>query len=467
MATAPAGEPQLRRGLGLRTSTATSAGLAFSALNYLGAVTVALFVAGDAAWLAILIAGLLALLAAFAFGELNSLYPTAAAIRLYMKHSMDDRVALTITFTYMSTIVMVIAADAFIVGRAIQYVLFPNQVLASFPIIAALILAAVVANLRGVRIAGNVQDLATYSVLAITAAVSVMALAGHGFALTTPVTGLFTGRGDPLRAVVAGVFLFSAFEWVTTTSEEVRDPRLIPRAMLIALVLLYLTTAAFTMALTSWFPDHTVLRDQPYPQLLLAQKALGQGGLVAMLVGTGITALNTFNGGFLTASRFLYATAREGNLPRSFSRLNDNAVPYVPVVLLGVSSLVVALLIYLTQAWLIVVAVGAALEAMIYAVAAYCVIVLRRRRPDAPRLMRMPFGYVTPVLALVIFAVLALAAGFTDPNDPTGTSPLPILLVGVMGALSAVYVLWYTPRLRHHATAAAPRSPRRPPRAKS
>jgi amino acid transporter len=462
MTAVAAPESQLRRGLGLRTSTATSAGLAFAALNFLGAVTVAIFVAGDAAWLAILIAGLLALLAAFAFGELNSLYPTAAAIRLYMKHSMDDRVALTITFTYMSTIVLVIAADAFIVGRAIQYVLFPSQVLASFPIIAFLILFAVAANLRGVRIAGNVQDLATYSVLVIVAVVSLLALAGHGFALTSPVSGLLAGKADPLRAVVAGVFLFSAFEWVTTTSEEVRDPRLIPRAMLIALVLLYLTTAAFTMALTSWFPDHAVLRDQPYPQLLLARKALGEAGLLAMLVCTGITALNTFNGGFLTASRFLYATAREGNLPRSFGRLNDNAVPFIPVIVLGVSSLVVALLIYLSQAWLIVVAVGAALEAMIYAVAAYCVIVLRRRQPDAPRLMRMPFGYVTPVLALAIFAVLALAAGFTDPNDPTGTSPLPILLVGAMGVVSAVYVLLYTPRLRKQASAAAPRKPRRP-----
>ena len=59
----------------------------------------------------------LALLAYGFFGELNGLYPTAAAIRLYMKRSMDDRAALTITFTYMTTIVLVIAADAFIVGR--------------------------------------------------------------------------------------------------------------------------------------------------------------------------------------------------------------------------------------------------------------------------------------------------------------------------------------------------------------
>ena len=59
-----------------------------------------------------LVAGALALLAYGFFGELNGMFPTAAAIRLYMKQAMDDRVALTITFTYLTTIVLVIASDA-------------------------------------------------------------------------------------------------------------------------------------------------------------------------------------------------------------------------------------------------------------------------------------------------------------------------------------------------------------------
>ena len=49
------------------------------------------------------------------------MFPTAAAIRLYMKRAMDDRAALTITFTYMTTIILVIASDAFIVGSALAH----------------------------------------------------------------------------------------------------------------------------------------------------------------------------------------------------------------------------------------------------------------------------------------------------------------------------------------------------------
>ncbi|HYR82779.1 MAG TPA: hypothetical protein VE422_01725 [Terriglobia bacterium] len=40
-----------------------------------------------------------------------------------MSKSMNDRVALVITFTYLSTIILVLAADAYIIGSAIAFVL--------------------------------------------------------------------------------------------------------------------------------------------------------------------------------------------------------------------------------------------------------------------------------------------------------------------------------------------------------
>src|SRR5271157_5611131 len=133
----------LRRALGLRTVVTTSTGLAFAALEYLAAAGLVTYVAGDSAYIPIIVAGILALLAWGFFGELNGMFPTAAAIRLYMKRSMDDRVALTITFTYLTTIVLVVAADAFIVGSAIAHVMGQSTWLAAL-VIALLLGAAVV-----------------------------------------------------------------------------------------------------------------------------------------------------------------------------------------------------------------------------------------------------------------------------------------------------------------------------------
>jgi amino acid transporter len=84
-------------------------------------VQIAAFMAGDSAWVALFIAGLLALLAALCFSELNGLYPTAAAVRQYIKSAINEDSSLTIAFGYVVTVVAVIAADSYVVGSAISY----------------------------------------------------------------------------------------------------------------------------------------------------------------------------------------------------------------------------------------------------------------------------------------------------------------------------------------------------------
>ena len=374
---APPPAATLRRAMSLRTAVSTSTGLAFAALQYLAAAGLVAYVAGDSAWISIAVAGLLALVAWAFFGELNGMFPTAAAIRRYMSGAMDDRMALTVTFTYLSTIVLVVAADAFIVSAALTHVLHaPAWLTAVWTL--ALLAVAVLANLRGVKVAGWLQDVATSVVLAATLVVSVVALSRSGTALRTPLQPLHhhTGSGF-VESVALGIFLYSAFEWVTTNAEEVRDPRHIHRAMLIAVGILFVVCAAMTTAM-SHVLTHAQL-STAYPQLSLGGRAFGDAGVWIMAAVTAVTALNTFNGGFITASRFVYATAREGSLPPVLARLNDRAVPWVPVIALGVTSFVVSVVVEVAggSSWQVLVAVGAALESMIYAVAAFCVLRLR------------------------------------------------------------------------------------------
>ena len=454
------GAALLRRALGLRTVVSTSAGLAFAALEYLAAAGLVAYVAGDSAWIAVGTAGLLALLAWGCFSELNGMFPTAAAIRLYMKRSMDDRLALTITLTYLTTIVLVVAADAFIVGTAIAHVLGQSTWVAAL-MIAALLAFAVATNLRGVKVAGGVQDIATSCVLAVTAVVALLALFRSHRALRFPLSPLHGHHpGDLLEAVALGVFLFSAFEWVTTSAEEVRRPRDIHRGMLIALALLVTVCSLITVAMSHVLTHHQLA--SAYPQLSLGRAALGQAGLWLMAAVTAVTAVNTFNGGFITASRFIYATAREGSLPAPLARLNDRAVPWVPVVALGVISLLVALVVALTGSWEVLVAVGAALEALIYAVAAYCVLRLRARLPDQPRPFRLPIPRVLGGAGIVVFGILAVTASVSVANY---FDLVPLVVIALGASVSAAYVLFALPRVQAAAEAKkAARGRRRPPR---
>jgi APA family basic amino acid/polyamine antiporter len=453
----------LRRSIGTATATATSAGLAFAAIDYLGVVSVLAYAPAATAIPAIFIGGVIVLLVSGIFSELNGLYPSAAGIRLYLGRTVGDRTALAVTFTYMTTVILVIAADAFLIGAAVRHVLREPAALA-YVWIAVLLGLATGANLRGVRLAGWVQTVVTYTVLSGTAVLSVVAIFHVGGAFRHPFDLFGKGGFSSIQAVAFALFLYAAFEWVTTTAEEARTPPVITRALFIAPVLIWLASSLFALGLAHLVP-FSHLHGSAYPQLLLGQAALGTVGELWMLALTVLTALNTFNGGFLVASRFIYAAAREGNLPRPFARLNLQAVPWLAVTSLALVSAAVAAVVFATGQWLLLVAVGATIEAGIYALGSLCVVVLRRRE-TRERPFRLIAGKPLAVFGIVLFSVLFIATGFSDPKNAHHLSVAPISVIVVLASLSTAYVLIVVPRLRAAAAAraATARPRRRPPR---
>jgi amino acid transporter len=322
-----------------------------------------------------------------------------------------------------------------------------------------------------------VQDIATYALLMSLGVISFIALSKSGFHLQQP-TGALHSPVNLIQAVAVGVFVFSAFEWVTPLSEEMTDSRLIPRGMFVALGLLFLSYSLFTVACTNLVgiqhlclnvgTDNVICTN--VPQMLLGWQALGRVGALWMLLATLLTGVMTFNGGFATASRFMYAAAREATLPPFFARLSyARVVPWAAVVALAATSALVAVVVALTQSFNALILVGAALEAMIYAVAGLCVLALRRRQADTQRSFLIPLGPVIPIVTIVIFSLLGVIAAVTLTPVRIGGAelllPIPLAITAAIFLLSFLYVQYYVPRLKAAEEARrAARIPRRPRR---
>jgi basic amino acid/polyamine antiporter, APA family len=438
----------LSRALSMGGASAISTGLAFAAINFLGMALLLDYVHGPVSWIAVLGGGLVVLVVRALFAELNGMYPTAAGIRLWMGRAMNDRVALIITLTYMTAIVLVIAADAFIIGKAFAYTFNGGRV-AAVAYVTLLLGAATWINLRGIKLAGAAEKIVTTLVVGLTVAIGLVALLHHQH-----VPSLNTGiTSSPVSALIFGIFLYTGFEWVTTNAEEVVRPKIIPKAMLVAVVVLFASQAIFAVAMgVTLTPGQ---RATAYPQLLVARSALGHAGMLLMLAVTALTAVNTFNGGFVTLSRFMYAVAREGKLPRPLTRLNDRAVPVLPVWILGGSSLLLAVAVSITGSWQMMVSVCAALEMMIYAAAGYVVWRLRRTQADTVRSFRLRGGRPLAAAATVLFALLALLSAVTVGKH---TDPGPLIILAVVAGLVSIYVFKYVPQLeRREAEALAAR----------
>lgn len=452
----------LRRGMSLRNVVSTSTGLAFAAIEYPAIASLLGYTDPAYAWVAVLSAGVFAFVAWGFFGELNGMYPSAATIRLFMNKALNDQVSLTVTFAYLSTITLVMGADAYIVGNVLTHVLNqPGWVAIIY--IALLLALAAGANMRGVTVAASLQDVAVYTVIAVTIVIAVIALSHPSTAAAHHYQVLHQSQhnlGGFISAVLVGIFLFSAFEWVITNSEEVIKPRHVPIGMVIALCTLAVTIVLVATAMGRLLGSGDI--DSPYPQLFLGQAAAGATGFAVMAAITGVTAINTFNGGFITASRFMYALAREGSLPKVFARLNDRLVPYVPVLLLAGASLAVAVVVQVggTRAVNVLVEVGAVFEAMIYMMAGLCVLMLRRREPYRERPFSLPVANVLGWGGVGAFALLTAFAAVTVGPDVNG---LPLVLT-----LAALYASWWyvtrvLPGIRRKAQTAPRRRPTRRP----
>lgn len=430
-------QPVLRRALSFSGASAISTGLAFAAINFLGLAQLLTYVSGPMSWLAVAAGGLVILAVRSVFAELNGMHPTAAGIRLWLARAMPDKAALTITLTYMVAIVLVIAADAYIIGEALAHALGNGRLIA-VGYVAALLALATWLNLRGIKLAGAAERIVTTVVVLATVAIGVAAIVhpGHHAALGAG------SSSSPIQALILGIFVYTGFEWVTTNAEEVTEPRIVPRAMLVAVLVLAGSQAVFAVAMGGTLDGASL--GAAYPQLLVAQQALGRAGMLVMLAVTALTAVNTFNGGFVTLSRFMYAVAREGKLPRPLTRLNEQAVPVLPVWILGGSSLVLAAVVAATGSFAAIVSLCAALEMGIYSAAAYCVWKLRRREPATHRPYRLRGGVPVAALLAVVFSLMALLASVSV--GPRFTV-VPLVLLLACAGLVALYVWTCVPRL--------------------
>jgi APA family basic amino acid/polyamine antiporter len=250
------------------------------------------------------------------------------------------------------------------------------------------------------------------------------------------------------RAMVGPLFAQSAWNNVTFTGGEVRDPgRNLPRALLIgcacvvALYLLANLAYVVTLPLAS-------IQNAPQNRVATAtmQAILGSRGTILMAVAIMISTFGCNNGLILAGARVYYAMACDGLFFKRVSRLNTRHVPAVALIAQGLwaslltlprtvtinpqtginvyGNVYTQLLEYIVSADLI-----------FYALMVGAVIFMRRRAPELARPYRT-FGYpIVPVIYIALAVLLVIDLAYLAPS----TSGIGYLLV-LTGI--PVYLIW-------------------------
>jgi APA family basic amino acid/polyamine antiporter len=192
-------------------------------------------------------------------------------------------------------------------------------------------------------------------------------------------------------------FAFYGFDAISTAAEEAKNPE---RDLAIGIVgsmvactIIYIVVAAAAVGAV----HYTVFSKSAEP-LALILRSLGSGKVATVVAAAAAIALPTVLLAFLYGqSRIFLVMARDGFLPPALARISTRGTP---ARITAVTAVFVAILAGLLPLDVIASLANAGTLCAFVAVAA-CVLVLRRRSPEARRPFRTPFAWVIAPAAIL------------------------------------------------------------------
>lgn len=415
---------------------------------------------GASGWLLAvwLVTGLMTVAGARCYAELATMYPHAGGQYVFLREAFGPLAG----FLYGWTLLLVIQTGT-IAAVAVAFAKFlavlapalgEGTVLASLGgvdvtaqrlVAVAVIVVLTAANLRGLATGKRIQNVFTVTKVAALGALIVL--------------GLFAVRGEALQANLAapfdlsaarGVFLgsfgaamvgalFSSDAWnnVTFTAAEVRDPRrTLARALLLGtglVVFLYLLTNLAYLAVlpaqgtadgaTAFARGIAHATDDRVATAVVGE-VLGSRAAGVMAVLIMISTFGCANGLVLTGPRLYHAMAVDGLGFAGLARLSERGVPARALVLQGVWASLLALSGRYGELLDYVIATAL----LFYALTVVGLLRLRARHGVTERSRLVPVAYVVAALAVCV-DLLIVKPQFTWPGFVIVALGVPVYLV--------------------------------------
>lgn len=320
---------------------------------------------GIGAVAALSIAGLLCLVLARTLARLTMILPSGAGLMAFLSRAFGRPVAILAVIPYFLLMLLLVGFEALIVGELVARLL-PIPVVVTA--VGFLVLTWAICR-AGIQMGYLAQAVTTWALFACLTGMSFAMLfsAAQQGELLTRLLPVVPSLTDFVAGIGQALFLFMGFE-LLTSHVEVADHRSVGRALsgsVWVLILFYAITALGFACLTELpqTPSCFVL-----PQLLIAEHTGRLEVILLVIIISVLASFSSFNGALLALSRFIYALASQGLLPRQLAQLEPRTLTARPALrwLLGLT-LCFMLIIHFLSWYQAVILAAAVAAAFVYA----------------------------------------------------------------------------------------------------
>jgi APA family basic amino acid/polyamine antiporter len=385
-----------------------------------------------------LVGGVLTFFGALCVAELGAMFPQAGGTYVYLREAYGPLVG----FLFGWTLFLVIdsgAAAALASAFATKYLPYfvTLSPLATRVVTLSLVAFLTAVNYVGVRHGANLQNLLTaiklIAVLAVAGLIFAFADGSPANLVQPPVEPLSFGLVSRFgAALIACLWAYKGWEQASYSTGELRDPqRNLFLGLLAGSALVAVAYVATNLAYLWVFPASTIAGSERIAADALSA-SIGPAGTAAISLLILLSIMGSANSTLLTAPRVYYAMAIDGVFFAAAARVHPRfRTPHVAILATGAWTAVLAMSGTFEQLFAYVI-FG---QWVFLGLTVGAVLVLRRKRPELPRPVRVWGFPATPLVfiaAAVFIAASALASGFWNAMAGLG-----LILLGV-----PVYLAW-------------------------
>jgi APA family basic amino acid/polyamine antiporter len=312
--------PALKRTLGLWQVSVAGIGVILGAGVY-ALIGPAAGLAGDAVWLAFLVAGVTAGLTAYSYARLGAMQPKASPEFQYTALAFGPRIGFVAGWLMLVADVCAAAAVALGFGGYLAHFAGTPVILNAFVLLAAVgafAYAGVAESVGLALVLTAVEAAGLFFVIAVGAPSW-----GRVDHLAAPPGGL----GGISAAAALIFFAYLGFDELGNLAEEMREPvRDLPRALYIAVAattLIYVAVALSATAAVGW----SALAASPAPLAVVARSVFGARADALMTAIALAATANTVLLLLISAARSVYGMGVAGVLPARLGRVGGRAIP--------------------------------------------------------------------------------------------------------------------------------------------
>lgn len=373
--------------------------------------------AGPAVILSFGIAGLICACAALAYAEMATMIPASGSAYTYSYVVIGELLAWIVGWSLILEYSLVVSAVA--VGWSgyaaplLQAWMGAPMALMQGPELGGVVnlpAIAIIAVVAGLLLVGTRESATLNAILVLVKIVALIvfvavALPAFNAANLEPFSpygfAKHMGPDGVERGVMAAAaiifFAFYGFDAIATAAEEAKNPdrdlKIGIVGSMVACVIIYIAVAVAAVGAIAY----TRFANSPEP-LALILRELGSPLAAQYLAVSAIIALPTVILAFFYGqSRIFFTMARDGLLPASLAKLSSRGTPVRITIF---TALVVAVLAgFIPLGELAALANAGTLAA--FTAVSICMLIMRRRAPDAPRTFRAPLPWVVGGIAVL------------------------------------------------------------------